>query len=85
MLGWQPELGDECPMPSFDEWFQRATGHKPYPFQVRFACEPELLSNPSPAPAGRGQGEGLLVDVPTGLGLARGRSRRAAFKESPYG
>ena len=69
MLGWQPEWGDERPMSSFDEWFKRATGHKPYPFQVRFAREPGLLSNPSPfAPFGRGQGEGLLVDVPTGLG-----------------
>lgn len=30
-------------MPSFDEWFKRATGNKSYPFQVRFAYEPELL------------------------------------------
>lgn len=36
-------------MPSFDEWFKRATGNKPYPFQVSFACEPGLLSNPSPS------------------------------------
>lgn len=66
MLKWQPVSGDERPMSSFDEWFKRATGNDPYPFQVRFACEPGLLSTPSPS--GRGQGEGLLMDVPTGLG-----------------
>ncbi len=36
-------------MPRFDEWFKRATEHTPYPVQVRFACEPGLLSNPSPS------------------------------------
>jgi CRISPR-associated endonuclease/helicase Cas3 len=34
-------------------WFRQATGHAPYPFQIRFACEPTLPE---------------LVDVPTGLG-----------------
>ena len=47
----------------FADWFKQGTGHEPYPFQVRFARDPGLLSNPSPA--GRGQGEGLLVDLPT--------------------
>ncbi len=54
----------------FAVWFRQATGHEPYPFQVRFACEPHLFSRPSPL-AGEGTGEGsasLLVDVPTGLG-----------------
>ncbi|GIW54964.1 MAG: hypothetical protein KatS3mg082_1368 [Nitrospiraceae bacterium] len=54
----------------FAVWFRQATGHEPYPFQVRFACEPHLFSRPSPL-AGEGAGEGstsLLVDVPTGLG-----------------
>ncbi len=37
----------------FAEWFTRATGNEPYPFQIRFACEPKLPG---------------LVDVPTGLG-----------------
>ncbi|HNP82242.1 MAG TPA: CRISPR-associated helicase Cas3' [Nitrospira sp.] len=37
----------------FAKWFMRATGHEPYPFQVRFACEPTFPE---------------LVDVPTGLG-----------------
>jgi CRISPR-associated endonuclease/helicase Cas3 len=37
----------------FTVCFQQATGHRPYPFQVRFACEPELPE---------------LVEVPTGLG-----------------
>ncbi len=37
----------------FARWFQQATGHAPYPFQIRFACDPTW-------PA--------LVDVPTGLG-----------------
>jgi len=37
----------------FARWFTHATGHAAYPFQVRFACEPELPE---------------LVDVPTGLG-----------------
>ncbi len=26
----------------FTRWFQHATGHEPYPFQIRFACEPAL-------------------------------------------
>ncbi|MEW6542256.1 MAG: CRISPR-associated helicase Cas3' [Nitrospirota bacterium] len=57
----------------FRHWFQQATGHDPYPFQVRFACAPTLFSRPSPL-VGEGAGEGarsgagLLVDVPTGLG-----------------
>lgn len=37
----------------FVNWFKESTGHEPYPFQVRFACE-------SPLPQ--------LVDVPTGMG-----------------
>lgn len=37
----------------FAQWFKRATEKEPYPFQVRFACEPTLPD---------------LVDVPTGLG-----------------
>jgi CRISPR-associated endonuclease/helicase Cas3 len=37
----------------FVRWFRQATGNEPYPFQIRFACEPTL-------PA--------LVDVPTGMG-----------------
>ncbi|MCS6290688.1 MAG: CRISPR-associated helicase Cas3' [Nitrospira sp.] len=37
----------------FANWFARATGNEPYPFQIRFACEPELPE---------------LVDVPTGMG-----------------
>ncbi len=37
----------------FALWFQRASGHKPYPFQIRFARETTLPE---------------LVDVPTGLG-----------------
>ena len=39
--------------PQFAEWFTHATGNTPYPFQIRFACEPTLPE---------------LVDVPTGLG-----------------
>lgn len=37
----------------FTKWFVRATNNEPYPFQIRFACEPELPE---------------LVDVPTGMG-----------------
>lgn len=37
----------------FANWFAHATGNEPYPFQIRFACEPELPE---------------LVDVPTGMG-----------------
>ncbi len=37
----------------FASWFNQATGYEPYPFQIRFACEPKLPE---------------LVDVPTGLG-----------------
>jgi CRISPR-associated endonuclease/helicase Cas3 len=40
-------------MPSSDEWFQRATGKAPFPYQRRFAEEGEIPN---------------LVDVPTGLG-----------------
>jgi CRISPR-associated endonuclease/helicase Cas3 len=38
---------------AFARWFRQATGHEPYPFQIRFACEPTLPE---------------LVDVPTGMG-----------------
>lgn len=63
----------------FAEWFMRATGHEPYPFQIRFA-DGDWLRNAVPVPGhtrleegeGRGKGglrgEGLLVDVPPGLG-----------------
>lgn len=37
----------------FADWFKDATGNEPYPYQTRFACEPELPE---------------LVDVPTGMG-----------------
>ncbi len=37
----------------FANWFARAMGNEPYPFQIRFACEPKLSE---------------LVDVPTGMG-----------------
>lgn len=37
----------------FARWFRQATGNEPYPFQIRFACEPTLPE---------------LVDVPTGMG-----------------
>ena len=39
-------------MPSFDEWFKRATGNEPFPYQRRFA-EGEIPE---------------LVEVATGLG-----------------
>jgi CRISPR/Cas system-associated endonuclease/helicase Cas3 len=51
-------MGNEA---EFKQWFRDATGHDPYPFQIRFACNP-------PSPSARGEGEDLLVDVPTGLG-----------------
>jgi CRISPR-associated endonuclease/helicase Cas3 len=38
---------------TFEKWFHQTTGHAPYPFQVRFACEQTLPE---------------LVDVPTGMG-----------------
>jgi CRISPR-associated endonuclease/helicase Cas3 len=38
---------------AFAGWFQQATGNQPYPFQIRFACEPTLPE---------------LVNVPTGMG-----------------
>lgn len=38
---------------AFVHWFEQATRHEPYPFQIRFACEPTLSE---------------LVDVPTGMG-----------------
>lgn len=41
----------------FTVCFQQATGHRPYPFQVRFACEPSLFQNPSPL-AGEGRVRG---------------------------
>jgi hypothetical protein len=40
-------------MPSFDEWFKRATGNDAFPYQRRFAEEGEISK---------------LVDVPTGSG-----------------
>jgi len=38
---------------SFDEFFNQATGHIPYPFQRRFGCSEDLPE---------------LIDIPTGLG-----------------
>lgn len=38
---------------AFASWFHKATDREPYPFQIRFACEPTLPE---------------LVNVPTGLG-----------------
>ena len=38
---------------AFVRWFRQATDHEPYPFQIRFACEPTLPE---------------LADVPTGMG-----------------
>jgi CRISPR-associated endonuclease/helicase Cas3 len=38
---------------NFEDWFKKATGKSPYPYQVRFALQDELPE---------------LVDVPTGLG-----------------
>jgi CRISPR-associated endonuclease/helicase Cas3 len=38
---------------TFESWFEKATGNKPYPFQKRFACDSVLPQ---------------LVDVPTGMG-----------------
>jgi len=38
---------------AFAHWFRQATGNEPYPFQIRFACDPTLPE---------------LVDVPTGMG-----------------
>ena len=26
----------------FTDWFKQATGHAPYPYQTRFACEPDV-------------------------------------------
>jgi len=43
----------EKPKFSFGPWFEKATGNTPYPFQVRFANEPNLPE---------------LVDIPTGMG-----------------
>jgi len=40
-------------MPSFDKWFQAATGNKPFPYQRQFAKAGDLPQ---------------IVDVPTGLG-----------------
>jgi CRISPR-associated endonuclease/helicase Cas3 len=40
-------------MSSFDEWFKRATGNCPFPYQRRFAEQREIPQ---------------VVDVPTGLG-----------------
>jgi Lhr-like helicase len=42
-------------MPNFDDWFKRATGNDPSPYQRRFAEEGETAE---------------LVDAPTGLGKA---------------
>ena len=34
-------------MLNFEDWFEKATGHKPYPFQVHFARDQTVLQNPS--------------------------------------
>jgi hypothetical protein len=40
-------------MPTFDEWFRRATGNDPLPYQRRFAMEGDIPQS---------------VDTPIGLG-----------------
>jgi hypothetical protein len=50
----------------FTDWFKRATGHEPYPFQIRFA-HGDSLRNAVPVAGHMGRGEGLLMDVPTCL------------------
>ncbi len=65
----------------FEVWFKKATGHDPYPFQIRFACEPELLSSPSPRLRGESVGEGGVSgegphhdpSPPEGEGRVRGQ------------
>lgn len=54
-------------MPNFEDWFKEATGHKPYPFQVRFACDQAVFQHLSLL-EGEGGGEGVLVEIPTGPG-----------------
>jgi hypothetical protein len=62
MLWWQPERGDECTMPSFDEWFQRATGSDPFP----------LINGASPRQKrSRGWSMCLGKDGDGGAGLAK--------------
>lgn len=57
----------------FKHWFRQATGHEPYPFQIRFAFDQGLLPYRSHL-QGEDKGEGiwnragLLVNIPTGLG-----------------
>lgn len=59
-------------MLNFEDWFEKATGHKPYPFQVHFACDQTLLQNPSPL-EGEGEGEGGAMSRGlTGQGFGRG-------------
>ena len=60
-------------MPGFDEWFKRATGNDPFPYQRRFATDGEIPQ---------------LVDVPTGLGktamAVSGWLWRRYFSESRF-
>jgi hypothetical protein len=44
------DLGEQTHMEKerqFEEWSERATGHAPYPFQIRFACAPACTLSPS--------------------------------------
>lgn len=59
----------------FKGWFQHVTGYAPYPFQVRFACEPTLFISPLPS-MGKGSGEGQASD-PSPL-VAEGRGEGEA-------
>jgi len=45
-------------MSPFSEFFQTATGHEPYAWQIRLAEKPECQSR--------------LIDIPTGLGKTAG-------------
>ena len=64
----------------FKEWLHKTTGHEPYPFQVRFACDPTLFNNPLSGGEGRvRETSGVRVSEITNCDFKLGRSsaRRA--------
>src|SRR4051812_36514155 len=55
-------------MESFGEFFHKATGNQPYPYQCRLACGDDArVDDPKTLRQGR-KCESLLINIPTGLG-----------------
>ncbi len=54
--------------PTFDAFFQAATGHPPYDYQCRLACGPDARADRPDTLTGGITCQSQLINIPTGLG-----------------